>query len=292
MCPVHRESTVSASTNHQKKQAVQTPKLNFARIQIMPEISVREWQTHTSHMLIFDWFPLTYFAMSTVLSPNDHHGCKAYALRNTENLLYFVYGPVLFLRFLGAVFMNRQKLIIYQIFFIYSYLVIALTTWEIEAVSGMKQLSNQCYHPLKMSMLNLMIMTMFYLFVLCPYITVILMLPYYFYLVYKQANRVRQRILAKHYLIKAMPSFVFDKKMFERGAILECAICIEPFNEGQDYVTPLYCDERHCFHSDCIEEWLEKENVCPLCKVQQTPKRMRTFSERMSEKTLNLTIQN
>jgi len=49
---------------------------------------------------------------------------------------------------------------------------------------------------------------------------------------------------------------------------MECAICMEPFNENQDYVSPLTCDARHFYHSDCIEEWLNNKNECPLCKAE------------------------
>ena len=59
----------------------------------------------------------------------------------------------------------------------------------------------------------------------------------------------------KHYLIKAMPSILFDKKIFENGDVGimdECVICLEPFAEGEDYVSPLACDKRHLYHSDCI----------------------------------------
>ena len=46
----------------------------------------------------------------------------------------------------------------------------------------------------------------------------------------------------------------------------ECVICLEPFTEGEDFVTPLACDKRHIYHSNCIEEWLQSENFCPMCK--------------------------
>ena len=83
----------------------------------------------------------------------------------------------------------------------------------------------------------------------------------------------------KHYLIKNMPSIMFTSELFTKDAFRECAICMEPFQESQDYVTPLSCDARHFYHSDCIEEWLNKKNECPLCKRVQTPKSMRAFSD-------------
>ena len=81
-----------------------------------------------------------------------------------------------------------------------------------------------------------------------------------------------------------MPSFLFDKSLFAKDSFQECAICMEVFEENEDFVTPLACDERHFFHSDCIEEWLRNKNECPLCKVKQTPNMMRTFSESLHER--------
>jgi type III secretory pathway component EscU len=144
----------------------------------MPRLSVREWLHHTSQMLIFDWFPLTYFTMASILAPRDNLGCHRYAQDAVQDLLFYVYGPVLLLRFLGTLFMNKSHLIIWQIIIIYTYLAIALLIWDLSAIDGMKHLSHHCFKPLHMSMLNLILMTLFYMFVLCPYITTALMLPY------------------------------------------------------------------------------------------------------------------
>ena len=70
-----------------------------------------------------------------------------------------------------------------------------------------------------------------------------------------------------------MPSILFDKKVFDNnngdgGCMDECVICLEPFVEGEDYVSPLACDKRHVYHSDCIQHWLETENFCPMCKKE------------------------
>jgi E3 ubiquitin-protein ligase DOA10 len=44
-----------------------------------------------------------------------------------------------------------------------------------------------------------------------------------------------------------------------------CAICLMEFT-AEDEITPLPCDEKHYFHTSCIEEWLKNNNICPLCK--------------------------
>jgi len=64
---------------------------------------------------------------------------------------------------------------------------------------------------------------------------------------------MRMKKLSKHYVIKAMPSVAFSKKLFkDLFAEQECIICLEEFKEVEDYVTPLACDARHVFHSNCI----------------------------------------
>lgn len=44
-----------------------------------------------------------------------------------------------------------------------------------------------------------------------------------------------------------------------------CSICYCEVKEGED-VNLLAC--AHCFHVDCLHEWLLKEKLCPLCKQE------------------------
>lgn len=37
-----------------------------------------------------------------------------------------------------------------------------------------------------------------------------------------------------------------------------------------DETIQLPCDHRHFFHADCIENWLKKNNSCPMCKKPVT----------------------
>ena len=49
----------------------------------------------------------------------------------------------------------------------------------------------------------------------------------------------------------------------------KCTICMEEFTKS-DKVSELKCDNRHIFHSYCLEKWFEanKDDLlrCPLCK--------------------------
>ena len=46
-----------------------------------------------------------------------------------------------------------------------------------------------------------------------------------------------------------------------------CVICMEDFKNG-DKSTNLPC--LHMFHTDCIQNWLKKQNTCPICKFKLT----------------------
>lgn len=49
----------------------------------------------------------------------------------------------------------------------------------------------------------------------------------------------------------------------ESGAVEDCAICLEPYVEG-DEIKTLPC--LHAYHSKCIAHWLRQSRVCPVCK--------------------------
>ncbi|XP_054708577.1 RING finger protein 150-like [Uloborus diversus] len=43
-----------------------------------------------------------------------------------------------------------------------------------------------------------------------------------------------------------------------------CAVCIEPFQQGE-LIRTLPC--KHCFHKICIDPWLLEQRSCPMCKL-------------------------
>ena len=47
-----------------------------------------------------------------------------------------------------------------------------------------------------------------------------------------------------------------------------CSICLESINDTNKK-TNLNCG--HCYHSECIEEWLNENDTCPYCRESQNP---------------------
>lgn len=45
----------------------------------------------------------------------------------------------------------------------------------------------------------------------------------------------------------------------------ECSICLSDLEAGK---TALRLPCNHCFHVDCIEDWLKKSNECPVCRFE------------------------
>ncbi|PXF42347.1 E3 ubiquitin-protein ligase RNF12 [Gracilariopsis chorda] len=44
----------------------------------------------------------------------------------------------------------------------------------------------------------------------------------------------------------------------------KCAICLGPYEQGES-VRHLTCN--HAFHAECVDIWLEKRSLCPICKT-------------------------
>jgi len=44
----------------------------------------------------------------------------------------------------------------------------------------------------------------------------------------------------------------------------QCTVCLENIKKGEN-ITKLDCE--HIFHTDCINEWVSRDNTCPCCRV-------------------------
>lgn len=61
---------------------------------------------------------------------------------------------------------------------------------------------------------------------------------------------------------------VDDASQAEEGRFGQCNICLAPYEEG-DQVRILPCVHR--FHQSCVDQWLQSNAVCPVCKLSLQP---------------------
>lgn len=48
--------------------------------------------------------------------------------------------------------------------------------------------------------------------------------------------------------------------------ILECTICLDPYNTGDEVATCMVDGCNHHFHTECITLWFMQHDHCPLCR--------------------------
>ncbi|XP_047951655.1 E3 ubiquitin-protein ligase ATL42-like [Salvia hispanica] len=68
-------------------------------------------------------------------------------------------------------------------------------------------------------------------------------------------------------LISSLPFFRFSSLHGSRAG-LECAVCLAKFDDAD--VLRLLPKCNHAFHIACIDQWLEKNSTCPLCRRHVT----------------------
>jgi len=71
---------------------------------------------------------------------------------------------------------------------------------------------------------------------------------------------------------------VYDADKFK--TYNECCICFVEFN-ADSMITPLPCNIKHYFHTDCIESWLKTKQECPLCRQKVTLEDLEQFSKKV-----------
>lgn len=68
-------------------------------------------------------------------------------------------------------------------------------------------------------------------------------------------------------VVEALPVFEYSGDAMKPG--LECAVCLEEFEEGEQGRTLPKCG--HHFHLECIDMWLHSHSTCPLCRTSVAP---------------------
>ena len=106
-----------------------------------------------------------------------------------------------------------------------------------------------------------------------------LIIGYFFFMIYifvflmvvfmvVQRRRSRDvRINNSNLVLNQISRVPFSESLFGAlGKENECIICMTPYTTS-DTITKLSCNDRHFFHTGCIEQWIRQgSNNCPMCR--------------------------
>lgn len=73
--------------------------------------------------------------------------------------------------------------------------------------------------------------------------------------------------------VQKLPCHDYSAKDKENS--MDCAICLEDFKMGEKCRLLPFCN--HSFHAECVDSWLLRNPICPVCRtavVQASPSRI------------------
>lgn len=56
-----------------------------------------------------------------------------------------------------------------------------------------------------------------------------------------------------------------NEGLIQSGNMKTCSICLENYREKETVSVISKCG--HCFHANCIHQWLGKNATCPVCRI-------------------------
>ncbi|OAY30918.2 hypothetical protein MANES_14G067200v8 [Manihot esculenta] len=69
--------------------------------------------------------------------------------------------------------------------------------------------------------------------------------------------------------LKDLPCYDYKAADMRENGLVACVVCLENFNVGDKCRSLPNCN--HSFHTQCIDSWLVKTPVCPICRTSVNP---------------------
>lgn len=158
--------------------------------------------------------------------------------------------------------------------------LVGYTTWFFFAVRMWKVKTDACTQGWnQLDMLNFMFLTAFTGWPAAVTVVLVIVSIFMSPLIFSSIQEYYQRASEQRDIINTIVRTNWDPEIFK--AQDDCAICTVAFKQ-EDKVTPLPCDAKHYFHSECIAQWFEvgqQTTSCPICRTQFTKQQMQDYSE-------------
>lgn len=261
----------------------------------------------------YEMTKLTCFAALCVVNslalPEANTGCEFESTKYNMAFLYIVIITEFVLRVLFQFLLltNEEQAMFFRNQILKVITGFLYAAWSIYVIRNFESFTPHCYDPypsFSLAVFAVIVCFILPLAFLTMFMTLLLVLfspciMFSFVTMMRERNALEQ---TRQGVIDNMPKVKWDKRRF--WGITNCVVCIVDFAE-EDVVTPLRCDMRHTFHSDCITHWFQTNNVCPVCRTHINPddmsaqsrdiesildKRGRLYDEKMQREATAATI--
>ncbi|XP_065623773.1 E3 ubiquitin-protein ligase ATL9 [Quercus suber] len=103
----------------------------------------------------------------------------------------------------------------------------------------------------------------------------------------QRSRKFRAKMISNEDL-KKLPCF--DYEAAEKGtSCVDCAVCLENFKMGEKCRLLPNC--RHSFHVQCIDSWLLKTPICPICRTCIIPLKVEVIISEESSVSDNIAVE-
>jgi len=204
--------------------------------------------------------------------------CKFDSKAAIWNYVCFILSPVLIVKIYGHVkYMNRFSEEFKDFYRRSNYFMhVLMGGWTLYHMIGIYgQIPSDCRSMASFSLLNYEIAILVGTYSATQFILAVLLIscciaPLALYIRCRQRKERLQRQKRQKKLLESLISEPYDNEKFKDCSV-ECSICLDEFSQFHENhlkrnVTPLPCNSRHIYHSDCIKAWLKQKDECPLCK--------------------------
>eukprot|EP00347_Sterkiella_histriomuscorum_P011062 403373898 len=236
---------------------------------------------HNSQRIAIEVLLACFFGIGLLASQYENESCKLQPRQFVSKYLNAFLVPLMLSRvFLNLVVSNHNLFIV--LFLLISGVGAIAETWF--TLYGMTYIFSENCHGFYLHYFNSLFIVLYGLnvaVIVCVMATLLVCcLPCICMALMQRRSQQITTQKIKETLINSLVRTKYDNTAFKND---ECAICLGKFDDDSE-VTPLPCDIRHYFHTDCITDWFRQNNVCPLCKTQISKQDMDKLQQDLPQK--------
>ena len=250
---------MSVNPNYQPRPVAQ----ELPEVPERPRLTVRErLNKKNKEEMIKNAFFVVAVVVNLLVYPGIKTNCMFESTLYNKLFLYIVLIPDVFFRLIAAYYHRSTYMVDNRSLFLAVLAPVLSAGWWLYTLYYIPNLTQHCYEPypsyslLVYFLITIVIIPQAFL-VICIFGFLVLFCPCLTWVILKALYEQRERSMIKERVIGSLSKIPYDPIKFRHQK--NCTICFEDFQQDES-ITPLSCDIRHYFHTECIQTWMKEKN--------------------------------